>query len=102
VFRRLLISRVGMFKTKHNGKMDFHLNWLNEKERAPDDAPSIGIFLCAEKDNLEVEFAMKRKANPIGAAEYQLNAALPARLRGTLPTVKQLETAMRGALPGSR
>ena len=77
--RRLLISSIGMFKTKHNGKMDFHLNLLNEKERAPDDAPSIGIVLCAEKDNLEVEFALKRKANCIGVTEYQMKAALPAR-----------------------
>ncbi len=68
-----------MFKTKHNGKMDFHLNLLNEKERAPDDAPSVGIALCAEKDNLEVEFALKRKADSIGVTEYQMKAALRAR-----------------------
>jgi YhcG PDDEXK nuclease domain len=94
--------KVGKFEPEYAGKMDFYLNLLNEKERAPDDAPSIGIILCAEKDNLEVEFALKSKANPIGVAEYQLKAALPARLRGKLPTPKQLEDAMRGALPGSR
>ena len=37
--------------------MDFYLNVLNEKERATDDNPSIGIILCAEKDDVEVEFA---------------------------------------------
>ncbi len=30
------------------GKVDFYLNLLNEKERVPDDNPSIGIILCAE------------------------------------------------------
>ena len=93
--------KVGKFEPEYAGKMDFYLNLLNEKERAPDDAPSIGIILCAEKDNLEVEFALKSKANPIGVAEYQLRAALPARLRGKLPTARQLEEAMREALPGS-
>ena len=44
--------------------MDFYLNLLNEKERAPDDAPSIGIILCAEKDDIDVEFALKPKTNP--------------------------------------
>ena len=34
-----------------------------ERKRAPDDAPSIGIVLCAEKDSLEVEFALKCKSN---------------------------------------
>lgn len=94
--------KVGKFEPEYAGKMDFYLNLLNEKERAPDDAPSIGIILCAEKDNLEVEFALKSKANPIGVAEYQLKGALPARLRGKLPTAKQLEDAMRDALPKSR
>jgi len=93
--------KVGKFEPEYAGKMDFYLNLLNEKERAPDDAPSIGIILCAEKDNLEVEFALKSKTNPIGVAEYQLKGALPARLRGKLPTAKQLEDAMRDALPRS-
>ncbi len=93
--------KVGKFEPEYAGKMDFYLNLLNEKERAPDDAPSIGIILCAEKDNLEVEFALKSKANPIGVAEYQLKGALPARLRGKLPTAKQLEDAMREVMPGS-
>ena len=94
--------KVGKFEPEYAGKMDFYLNLLNEKERAPDDAPSIGIILCAEKDNLEVEFALKSKANPIGVAEYQLMGALPTRLRGKLPTAKQLEDAMRDALPRSK
>ena len=93
--------KVGKFEPEYAGKMDFYLNLLNEKERAPGDAPSIGIILCAEKDNLEVEFALKSKTNPIGVAEYQLKGALPARLRGKLPTAKQLEDAMRDAMPGS-
>ena len=91
--------KVGKFEPEYAGKMDFYLNLLNEKERAPDDAPSIGIILCAEKDNLEVEFALKSKTNPIGVAEYQLRSALPSELRGKLPTAKQLEDGMKDALP---
>ena len=94
--------KVGKLEPEYAGKMDFYLNLLNEKERAPDDAPSIGIILCAEKDNLEVEFALKSKANPIGVAEYRLVGALPTRLRGKLPTAKQLEDVMRDALPRSK
>ena len=80
--------------------MDFYLNLLNEKERAPDDAPSIGIILCAEKDSLEVEFALKTKTNPIGVAEYQLQPRLPVEFKGKLPTVRQLTEAIRPILPG--
>jgi hypothetical protein len=92
--------KVGSFEPEFAGKMDFYLNLLNEKERAPDDRPSIGIILCAEKDNLEVEFALKTKANPIGVAEYQLQPKLPAEFRGKLPTARQLHDAVRTVLPG--
>jgi YhcG PDDEXK nuclease domain len=36
--------KIGPFEPEHAGKTDFYLNLPNEKERAPDDAPSIGII----------------------------------------------------------
>ncbi|MBI4026090.1 MAG: DUF1016 domain-containing protein [Verrucomicrobia bacterium] len=91
--------KVGAFEPEFAGKMDFYLNLLNEKERAPDDRPSIGIILCAEKDDVEVEFALKSKTNPIGVAEYRLQPKLPAEFKGKLPSAKQLMDAVREALP---
>jgi predicted nuclease of restriction endonuclease-like (RecB) superfamily len=91
--------KIGPFEPEHAGKMDFYLNLLNEKERAPDDAPSIGIILCAEKEDVEVEFALKTKTNPIGVAEYQLQPRLPAQLKGRLPSARQLAAVVREALP---
>jgi predicted nuclease of restriction endonuclease-like (RecB) superfamily len=91
--------KVGSFEPEHAGKMDFYLNLLNDKERAPDDKSSIGIILCAEKDDIEVEFALKTKGNPIGVAEYHLQPRLPAEFKGKLPTAKQLADVMRIALP---
>jgi predicted nuclease of restriction endonuclease-like (RecB) superfamily len=89
--------KIGPFEPEHAGKMDFYLNLLNEKERAPDDQLSIGIILCAEKDDVEVEFALKTKTNPIGVAEYQLQPKLPAGLKGKLPTAKQLADVVKKA-----
>jgi predicted nuclease of restriction endonuclease-like (RecB) superfamily len=94
--------KIGEFEPEHAGKMDFYLNLLNEKERGPDDRPSIGIILCAEKDDVEVEFALKTKANPIGVAEYQLQETLPAEFKGKLPTARQLADVAREFLPASR
>ena len=91
--------KIGEFEPEHAGKMDFYLNLLNEKERGPDDRPSIGIILCAEKDDVEVEFALKTKANPIGVAEYVLSEKLPAEFKGKLPTAKQLADVAREFLP---
>ena len=91
--------KVGPFEPEYAGKMDFYLNLLNDKERADDDNPSIGIILCAEKDDVEVEYALRTKRNPIGVAVYQLQSKLPGELKGKLPTAKQLSEAVRGALP---
>lgn len=91
--------KIGAFEPEHSGKMDFYLNLLNEKERGPGDRPSIGIILCAEKEDIEIEFALKTKANPIGVAEYQLKTSLPAEFKGRMPTAKQLADVMRAGLP---
>lgn len=87
--------KVGPFEPEFAGKMDFYLNLLNDKERATGDQPSIGIILCAEKDDVEVEYALRTKANPIGVAAYQLQSKLPAELKGKLPTAKQLVELIR-------
>jgi predicted nuclease of restriction endonuclease-like (RecB) superfamily len=93
--------KIGPFEPEFAGKMDFYLNLLNDTERGPDDQPSIGIILCTEKDDVEVEYALRTKKNPIGVAEYQLQNRLPAALKGRLPSSKQLAEAVRAVLPGS-
>ncbi len=87
--------KVGPFEPEYAGKMDFYLNLLNDTERGPDDQPSIGIILCAEKDDVEVEYALRSKANPIGVAVYELQSKLPGELKGKLPTAKQLADVVR-------
>ncbi len=91
--------KVGSFEPEFTGKMDFYLNLLNDKERGHGDHPSIGIILCAEKDDVEVEYALKTKRNPIGVAAYQLQSKLPGELKGKLPTAKQLAAVVRAVLP---
>ncbi len=89
--------KIGSFEPEHTGKMDFYLNLLNEKEKATEDRPSIGVILCAEKHDVEVEFALKTKANPIGVAEYQLQPRLPAEFKGKLPSAQQLADVIKNA-----
>ncbi len=101
-FLRALVAfdlKVGPFEPEFAGKMDFYLNLLNDKERAPSDQPSIGIILCAEKDDVEVEYALRTKTNPIGVAVYELQTKLPAAMKGKLPTAKQLADVVRAVLP---
>jgi predicted nuclease of restriction endonuclease-like (RecB) superfamily len=91
--------KVGPFEPEHAGKMDFYLNLLNDRERGPGDQPSIGVILCAEKDDIEVGYALRTKANPIGVATYALQSRLPADMKGKLPTARQLKGVVRSVLP---
>lgn len=83
--------KIGEFKPEYAGKMNFHLELLDEQVRLPEENPSIGIILCAEKNNLEVEYALRSIHKPMGVAEYQLMENLPDELMGQLPTAQQLK-----------
>ena len=56
------------------------------------------VMMYADGD-VEVEFALKTKTNPIGVAEYELQPRLPAEFKGRLPTARQLAAVVREALP---
>lgn len=69
--------KMGAFKPDYIGKMNFYLGLLDRLEKQPDENPSMGIILCADKDHLDVEIALQDIHKPIGIAEYQL--MLPTR-----------------------
>ncbi len=88
------------FKPEHAGKMNFYLSAVDDLMKHPDDAPSIGLLLCRSHNRLQVEYALRDVAKPIGVAQWEtkLVEALPENFRGSLPTVEEFEAAMR--VPG--
>jgi predicted nuclease of restriction endonuclease-like (RecB) superfamily len=64
--------KIGEFEPEFVGKMNHYLGLLDDQMKMPDENPSIGIILCAEKDHIEVEVALRDFHKPIGVAEYQL------------------------------
>ncbi len=64
--------KMGTFKPEYVGKMNFCLGLLDRLEKQPDENPSMGIILCADKDHLDVEIALQDINKPIGIAGYQL------------------------------
>ena len=51
--------------------MEFYLEALDRDVRKAHENPSIGVLLCASKDNEVVEYALSRAASPALIAEYQ-------------------------------
>jgi predicted nuclease of restriction endonuclease-like (RecB) superfamily len=83
--------KIGEFEPEFAGKMNFYLNLLNAQMKLPEENPSIGIILCAERDNIVVEYALSGLKNPIGVADYLIKKRLPASLKGELPGVSELK-----------
>jgi len=82
------------FEPEFAGKMNFYLSAVDDQMRHPDDAPTIGLLLCKDsKNKLKIEYALRDVKKPIGVAEWQtrLVDSLPKKLRGSLPTVEELE-----------
>lgn len=83
--------KTGSFQPEHAGKMNFHLNLLDDFVREEGENPSIGIIFCAERDRIEVEYALRGINKPVGVSEYRLTHDVPKELADKLPDVKKLE-----------
>ncbi len=90
--------KVVEFEPEFAGKMNFYLELLDRQEKQPDDNPSIGIILCPQKEDIEVEFALRTSNKPIGVAEYKLSRELPDNLKGKIPTSKELKQMLTKAI----
>lgn len=64
--------KIGRFKPEYVSKMDFYLEALDRQKKKPYENPSVGLILCAAKNDEVVEYAMSRTMSPMLVAEYQL------------------------------
>lgn len=82
------------FKPEYAGKMNFYLSAVDDRLRHKDDQPSIGMILCKSRKKLIAEYALRDTHKPIGVSAFTLTKALPEQLKGTLPTIKDLEAEL--------
>ena len=78
------------------GQLNLCLSATDDLLRHPDDQPTIGLLLCREKNKLVVEYALRHLKRPIGVAgwETKLVEKLPKALKGSLPTVEEIEAEL--------
>jgi hypothetical protein len=63
--------KVGRFEPEYLGKLEFYLEALDRDVRKSHEQPSIGVLLCASKDDEVVEYALNRTLSPALIAKYQ-------------------------------
>jgi predicted nuclease of restriction endonuclease-like (RecB) superfamily len=69
--------KVRKFEPADLGQLSFYVEALDRDVKKPHERPSIGVLLCAAKDNEVVEYALARTTSPTLVAEYQ--AVLPSK-----------------------
>ncbi len=82
------------FEPEHAGKLNFYIKAVDTQLRKEDDQSTIGILLCKNKDKLVAEYSLSDIHKPIGVSEYQLTHNLPEKLKGSLPTIEEIEKAI--------
>jgi hypothetical protein len=77
--------KTGKFRPEHLGQLEFYLEALDRDVRKPNENPSVGLVLCATKDDTVVEYALSRSISPALVADYKLH----------LPDKRILENKLR-------
>jgi predicted nuclease of restriction endonuclease-like (RecB) superfamily len=86
------------FEPEHLGKLEFYLEALDRDVKKPHEQPSIGVLLCATKNQEVVEYALSRSVSPALVAEYQTRLPDRALLQAKLHEFYQL-AAEQSVLP---
>ena len=86
--------KIGKFKPEYISKLDFYLEALDRQVKKANENPSVGLLLCAAKNDEVVEYAMSRTMSPMLVSQYQLQlpdkAVLEKKLQ-QLVNIPQIE-----------
>ena len=82
--------KIGKFKPEHIGQINFYLEALDRDVKKPNENPSVGLILCASKDDAVVEYALSRSMSPTLVSDYTLCLPDKAILKNKLQELANL------------
>lgn len=63
--------KVKSFAPEFVGKLNFYVNAVDELIKSPNESPTLGLLICRDKDDTEVQWAFKGVNTPLGVATYE-------------------------------
>ena len=69
------------------------MNIVDDLIRTPAQNPTIGLLICADKDNTDVQYTIKGIQTPIGVASYD-NVTIK-EIQDKLPSIEELKQRIR-------
>ncbi|MBH0122521.1 DUF1016 family protein [Rhodococcus sp. CX] len=86
--------KIGRFEPEYAGKLGFYVSWVDENLRVRDrHSPTIGILLCAGRNDNVVRYSLAGTTAPLAVANYTYDT-LPDPIRELVPTDSELATAV--------
>lgn len=86
--------KVTAFEPGFVGQLGTYVSAVNNQIATSDDAPSIGLLICRDKDNVLARYALDASSQPIGISEYELSQLVPEDFKGSLPTIEEIEAEL--------
>ena len=78
--------KVKPFEPEFAGKLNYYVSAVDELLKAPDDNPTIGLLICSDMDNTDVQWSFRGITTPMGVATYN-----NIRIKDMLPTQELLK-----------
>ena len=81
------------FQPEFAGKLNFYVNAVDDLIKTPTQNPTIGLLICSNKDETEVQYAFKGVHTPMGVASY--NNIQVKQIQDQLPSIEELKKRIR-------
>ena len=91
LLRCFVVIEIKTKKITHEdiGQLQMYVNYFDRCEKLPDENPTVGILLCAEKNDAAVKMTLPENNTTILASKYQLYLPTPDQL------VKEIKEIMK-------
>ena len=80
----LIDLKMGKLTHQDLGQMQMYVNYYDREEKLPEENPTIGILLCADKNNMVVRYSLPENNTTILSSKYQIYLPSEEQLVKTL------------------
>jgi len=85
--------KIGEFDPEHAGKLNFYVSAIDDQLAGEGDAPTIGILLCATRDEAVTEMTLRGISSPIAVARWKTGSEMTLTEEPTVSPGLQAELA---------
>jgi predicted nuclease of restriction endonuclease-like (RecB) superfamily len=86
----LIDLKVGKLTHQDIGQMDFYVRYFEKEEKSSGDNPTIGIILCADKNETMVKYTLLEESRQVFASKYKLYLPTEEELKKEVKKEREL------------